>query len=83
MLLSFLKSNLLLIYIKTRKSLGQTIGVQLTSSVFTAIGSQIPAERAGYTTDAEVSYDEVENKLGYKFPGNTMKSLKLMSLRCV
>lgn len=69
------------IIFNNRKQLGQTIGVPLTTTVFTAIGSQIPAERAGYELDAEVTYEEVENTLGYKFPGNTMHSLKLMSLR--
>lgn len=59
----------------------KAIGIQLTSTVFTGMGSQIPAARAGFVEDSEVTYEEIETKHGVIYPGNTQKSMKLMSLK--
>lgn len=64
----------------SRIPIAKAIGIKLTTTVFTNPGSQIPAERCGFQLDAEVTYEELEQKYGYKFTGNKIHSHKLMSL---
>lgn len=67
--------------LKARAPLCKAIGVKLTSTVFTAIASQKPAESADFVVDYEIAYEEL-SKLGptYHFPGIPQKFIKLMSL---
>lgn len=65
--------------LKARQPLCKAIGISLTSTSFTEIGSQIPATRAGYVTDVEITYDELTKK-GFHFPNVKSKFIKQMSL---
>lgn len=67
--------------LRARIPLCRELKIPLTSTVFTAAGSQIPAEKIGFKVDYEVAYDnlaEVDNEL--KFMNLETNSLKLMSL---
>ncbi|XP_058822547.1 uncharacterized protein LOC131684046 [Topomyia yanbarensis] len=68
--------------LKARVPLCRAFGLKLTSTNFTAIGSQLAAAKAGFETNLEVTYDDFA-KMGprYSFPGIQSKSLKLMSLK--
>lgn len=68
--------------LKARVPMCKAFGLRLTATNFTALGSQKAAEKAGFTTDFEVTYDDFA-KMGpnYTFPGIRSKSLKLMSLK--
>lgn len=68
---------------KNRVPVCKAIGVELTTTVFTNPGSQVPAERAGFVTDSVVTFEVLEKIHGCIFPGNTVKSQKLMSLRII
>lgn len=53
----------------------------MTSTVFTAIGSQKPAEKIGFKVNFEITYDKlVEYHKEFKFKNLGTSSLKLMSL---
>lgn len=67
--------------LRARIPLCRAMEIPITSTVFTAIGSQKPAEKIGFEVDFEVKYDELaklHNKLSFKNLGTN--SLKLMSL---
>ncbi|XP_040168260.1 uncharacterized protein LOC120903073 [Anopheles arabiensis] len=67
--------------LKARRPICRAFGLRLTSTNFTAIGSQIPAAKVGFKTDLEMQYDEfVKVNPTYTFDGIKSKSLKLMSL---
>ncbi|XP_052891624.1 uncharacterized protein LOC128299647 [Anopheles moucheti] len=67
--------------LKARRPICRAFGLRLTSTNFTAIGSQIPAAKIGFQTDLEMKYDEfVKVNPTYTFEGIKSKSLKLMSL---
>lgn len=55
------------------------LGLKLTSTTFTSIGSQIPAERVGFKLDYEINYEKL-NEIGYVCPGVKTKSIKQMTL---
>jgi RimJ/RimL family protein N-acetyltransferase len=67
--------------LRSRIPLCHELKIPLTSTVFTASGSQRPAEKIGFVVDYEVAYDnlaEVNEEL--KFQNLETNSLKLMSL---
>ncbi|XP_058822545.1 uncharacterized protein LOC131684045 [Topomyia yanbarensis] len=68
--------------LKARVPMCRAFGLKLTSTNFTALGSQLAAAKAGFETDLEVTYEDFA-KMGprYSFPGIRSKSLKLMSLK--
>uniref|UniRef100_A0A182QW05 N-acetyltransferase domain-containing protein n=1 Tax=Anopheles farauti TaxID=69004 RepID=A0A182QW05_9DIPT len=67
--------------LKARRPICRAFGLRLTSTNFTAIGSQIPAAKIGFITDLEMPYDEfVKVDPTYTFQGIKSKSIKLMSL---
>lgn len=67
--------------LRARIPLCQHLGILLTSTVFTAIGSQKPAEKIGFQVNFEISYDKlVEYHKEFKFKNLGTSSLKLMSL---
>ncbi|XP_065079165.1 uncharacterized protein LOC135702092 [Ochlerotatus camptorhynchus] len=67
--------------LKARIPLCRAFGIRVTATNFTAIGSQKAAEKVGFKSDLEVTYDDFA-KMGprYAFPGIKSKSLNLMSL---
>ncbi|XP_050070948.1 uncharacterized protein LOC126558906 [Anopheles maculipalpis] len=67
--------------LKARRPICRAFGIRLTSTNFTAIGSQIPAAKIGFQTDLEMMYGEfVKVNPTYTFEGIKSKSIKLMSL---
>lgn len=74
---------MILIVDHIRVPVGKTLGIPLTATVFTNPGSQVPAERAGFIVDSVVTFEELDKIHGFKFPGNTVESQKLMSMRLI
>ncbi|KFB53668.1 AGAP004529-PA-like protein [Anopheles sinensis] len=67
--------------LKARVPICKAFGLRLTSTNFTAIGSQVPAAKVGFKTDLEIRYDEfVKVDPSYTFDGIKGTSIKLMSL---
>lgn len=69
--------------LRARIPLCKMLNIPLTSTVFTAIGSQKPAEKIGFQVDEEWSYDDPKlQQLDREFKFNSFgtNSLKLMSL---
>lgn len=58
------------------------MGLKLTSTTFTSIGSQIPAERVGFKLDYEINYD-ILDEMGFQCPNVKMKSIKQMTLNLI
>lgn len=67
--------------LRARIPLCRSLQIPLTSTVFTASGSQRPAEKIGFKVDYEISYEEL-NKFSSEFNFTNLEtnSLKLMSL---
>nr|CAD7423244.1 unnamed protein product [Timema monikensis] len=65
--------------LKARSEVGRAVGLRLTVTVFTAIESQVLADRAGFQLLGEIAYQEykVDGKVVY--PDLTVKSAKLMA----
>ncbi|XP_058116219.1 uncharacterized protein LOC131287956 [Anopheles ziemanni] len=67
--------------LKARIPICKAFGLRLTSTNFTAIGSQKAAMKVGFKTDLEMRYDEfVKVNPSYTFEGIKSTSIKLMSL---
>ncbi|XP_049547971.1 uncharacterized protein LOC125959204 [Anopheles darlingi] len=67
--------------LKARVPICRAFGVKLTSTNFTAIGSQKAAAKAGFKTDLEMPCNEfVKVNPQYTLDGIKSKSLKMMSL---
>lgn len=65
-----------------RFDLGKAVGIKLTVTVFTAIESQVIAEKAGFETVYEADYADYKDKDGNSlFQGIKPKSAKLMAVR--
>ncbi|XP_062554727.1 uncharacterized protein LOC134219856 [Armigeres subalbatus] len=68
--------------LKARIPICQAFGVELSATNFTAIASQKAAEKAGFQSDFETTYDDFANMgPNYTFSEIKSKSLKLMSLQ--
>lgn len=67
--------------LRARIPLCRTLRIPLTSTVFTASGSQRPAEKIGFEVDYEILYEDM-SKLNNEFDFANLEtnSLKLMSL---
>uniref|UniRef100_A0A336LWE4 CSON003498 protein n=1 Tax=Culicoides sonorensis TaxID=179676 RepID=A0A336LWE4_CULSO len=63
--------------LESRILLMKHVGLNRTSTIFTALGSQIAAKKAGYTEYCEITYDELMAK-GHKFKHLTEKSVKTL-----
>lgn len=66
--------------LKARIPLLKIFGFNLTSSLFSGFQLQKAAEKVGFTTDYEITYQELAEK-GYPCQGATENSLKQMSLK--
>jgi GNAT superfamily N-acetyltransferase len=67
--------------LRARIPLCKALNIPLSSTVFTAIGSQIPAEKIGFKVDYEISYEELASLNDeFKFNNLGTDSLKVMSL---
>lgn len=67
--------------LRARIPLCRALGIHLTSTVYTAIGSQKPAIKIGFQVDFEISYDQLaEFHDEFNFTNLGTNSLKLMSL---
>ncbi|XP_058116218.1 uncharacterized protein LOC131287957 [Anopheles ziemanni] len=67
--------------LKARVPICKAFGLRLTSTSFTAIGSQVPAAKVGFKTDLEMRYDEfVKVNPSLTFEGIKSTSVKQMSL---
>jgi GNAT superfamily N-acetyltransferase len=64
--------------LRARIPLCRAVDIKLTATLFPSIGAQIPAYKAGYKKEFELTFDEIE-KLGYSFPGLSGKLVKVMS----
>lgn len=67
--------------LRARIPLCRALNIPLSSTVFTAIGSQVPAEKIGFKVDYEISYEELAS-FNEEFKLNNLgtNSLKVMSL---
>lgn len=67
--------------LKARIPMCRAFGIQVTSTNFTAIGSQKAAAKVGFESNLDVTYDDFA-KIGprFAFPGIKSTSLNLMSL---
>lgn len=67
--------------LRARIPLCQALQIPLTSTVFTAIGSQKPAEKIGFQVDYEIKYDDLATFHDeFNFNNHGTSNLKLMSL---
>lgn len=64
-----------------RIPLAKAVGFELSTTAFSNSRAQAAARKAGFEVDYEITYDELEKKHGFVFPGNEMKFYNLMSLR--
>lgn len=70
--------------LRARVPLCKAIGIPLTSTVFTAIGSQIPAAKVGFEESFIMAYDELAKAdPRFVFPGVKSTHCKSMSMRIV
>lgn len=68
--------------LRARIPLCKAVGLKVTSTVFTAIGSQIPAGKVGFEDNYVMSYEElVKVDPRFEFPGIPGKYCKSMSLK--
>lgn len=69
--------------LKARVPIMRALGLPVTSTAFTSIGSQIAAKHAGYQEDYVISYDDVAKIFTrFDFSRSVTKYFKTMSLRC-
>ncbi|XP_077293668.1 uncharacterized protein LOC143916436 [Arctopsyche grandis] len=61
-----------------RTPLCKAIGIRVTETIFSAVGSQVLASKAGFETLIEIKYDDLAEKLKLKFP-DSAKTLKVMT----
>lgn len=66
--------------LKSRIPLCRALEIPLTSTVFTHLGSQKPAERVGFEVNYELSYGELKDVLDFESESLATNKLKLMSL---
>lgn len=67
--------------LRARIPLCKMLDIPLTSTVFTAIGSQKPAEKIGFQVDYEISYDDLKKQFQeFTFDDLGTNSVKLMTL---
>lgn len=67
--------------LRARIPLCRAMKIPLTSTVFTAIGSQKPAEKIGFQVDYEITYEKLSNiHEEFNLENLDTSSLKLMSL---
>lgn len=62
--------------LEARKELMKTLGLNTTTTIFSALGSQIAAEKAGYTEYLEVTFKDLATH-GHVFDHLTEKSAKV------
>lgn len=68
--------------LKARAPFLKALRLELTSTAFTVIGSQIAAHRANYDLNVEISYEELHKKFpSFDFKNVVAKSYKQMSLK--
>lgn len=68
--------------LKARIPLCRAVGLKLTSTVFTAIGSQVPAAKVGFEETFVMEYEQLAKaNPKFSFPGIQSKCCKSMSLR--
>ncbi|XP_055645266.1 uncharacterized protein LOC129781717, partial [Toxorhynchites rutilus septentrionalis] len=68
--------------LRARVPLCKAVGLKLTSTVFTAIGSQVPAAKVGFEETLVMEYEELAKvNPRFHFPGIQSKCCKSMSLR--
>lgn len=69
--------------LKARIPIMTALGLTVTSTAFTSIGSQIAAKHAGYQEDYVISYDDVAKVFTrFDFSRSVTKFYKTLSLRC-
>ena len=67
--------------LKARAPILRALGMKVTSTAFTGIGSQIAAAKAGYNVDLEVEYAKIQHVFpGFDFSKSPTKTFKSMSL---
>lgn len=65
-----------------RAPLLKCLGIKVTSTIFSTIGSQIAAQRAGYEENFSISYEELGKKfLKMDFSHVSKEVCKVMSLK--
>ncbi|KAL0277039.1 UNVERIFIED_CONTAM: hypothetical protein PYX00_004461 [Menopon gallinae] len=67
--------------LKSRYEMGRAVGIGLTMTVFTAIGSQKQAERAGFETIYEIAYEDYKVDGEVVFKITSPKTMKIMAAR--
>uniref|UniRef100_A0A6M2DLN8 N-acetyltransferase domain-containing protein n=1 Tax=Xenopsylla cheopis TaxID=163159 RepID=A0A6M2DLN8_XENCH len=68
--------------LKARNDMGRKVGLKATVTTFTALESQKLAEKCGYETLVEKSYEQMEkDNPAFKFPGIQTKTAKLMGMK--
>lgn len=68
--------------LKTRTKLMQTIGLEVTTSIFSTVGAQKAAKAAGYDENLSLSYEEFQEKFPkMNFSNAFGGSCKILSLR--
>lgn len=66
--------------LKARVPLMKSLGLTVSSSLFSGRENQVAASKAEYTVDNEFSFEELAEK-GYPCPGATNMSVKQMSIK--
>jgi GNAT superfamily N-acetyltransferase len=68
--------------LKARVEMLKAFGLQVTTTMFTTIGSQIAAERAGFEESLSMTYDEITEKFpNFDFSKASSKFLKKFTLK--
>jgi hypothetical protein len=68
--------------LKTRAKLMQTIGLKVTTSIFSTVGAQRAAEAAGYDENFSITYEDFQEKFPkMNFSNAFGNSCKILSLK--
>lgn len=68
--------------IKARTPFLKALGLQVTSTAFTAIGSQLAAKNAGYDEVFSIAYDDLQKTIPYfDFSRSKVKCFKMLATK--
>ena len=68
--------------LRARIPVCKALGISLTSTAFTGIGSQVAAKKAGYVDDYTIDYEDVEEIFpNFDFSKSPTKNFKIMTLK--
>lgn len=68
--------------IKARSPFLKALGLEVTSTAFSAIGSQLAAKNAGYDEVFSITYDDLQEKIPFvDFSSSETKCFKMLAMK--